>query len=411
MRVEASRAGLTRRSRFGCGVAVFTAAVVAGVGCLLAALFFVVSGGGSQVAASFIRAQPGAVHWDSHTRLTALLIGRASDDPGSVADSLTVATFDPAAQSVRLLSIPTNLWVNIPGYGPGRLGDALADGGTREQVLTVESALRVPLPYYAVAGPKVMAEVTDALGGVTVGLSAPLSLGGIRLGAGRRHLDGRAAVAYAHPGAADPQSVYAGLLRQQSVLFALKKQTFTTQNFFRIPGLLSSLGGSVHTNFPYDQVLDLTHQLSAVPSVNMTGETLSYLNGTVAGYDAQNGEVSLPNWQAIRTLARAVVPPDRSVAGAALTVVNGTGVTGQAVTLTAWLRGDAVHVSGYRGGPPQGYATTHVQISPAAGAPARALARTVALLLQVPVVTGPVPAGSPQVLLLMGRDYQDPTQQ
>jgi LCP family protein required for cell wall assembly len=390
---------------------VLTALIVAAAGSIIAAAFFLFSAGSSQVAASFIHAQAGAVRWDPHTRLTMLLVGRSSDQPPSAAAALTVATFDPPAGTVQLLSIPPNLWVSIPGYGPGRLGDALADAGIREQVLTVESVLRVPIPYYTVAGPHTMAQITDLLGGVTVHMSGTLSLNGTRFRAGAQHLDGPTAVAYGSVVAGDPQGELTAMQRQQTLLFALKRRSFTAQNFFRIPAIISTMGGSVATNFPYDQVVALLHTLNAIPDSHMTGDALSYLNGSVSGYDAQNGEVSLPDWQHIRLVAQRMIPPDGLRGLGSITVVNGTGVAGQAVTLAAWLRGDRVRVAGFETGPANGYAKTQVVVGRGAGTRSLALAHTVALLLQVPVTRSRVPAKGPQVMVCLGRDYQDPTQQ
>jgi LCP family protein required for cell wall assembly len=411
VRVEASRAGQTRRTRFGCGVAVLTALIVAIAGSVIAGAFFLFSSGSSQVAASFIHAQPGAVHWNTHSRLTVLLVGRESDGPSAPAASLTVAAFDPVANTVQLLSIPTDLWVTIPGYGPGRLGDALADAGIREQMLTVESVLRVPIPYYVVSGPQTVAQIVDTLSGVHVRLDAPMSLKGVRFRSGLRQINGAEAVAFAGGIAGDPQGALSAMMRQQALLFALKRQTFTTQNFFRIPNIVSTIGGSVTTNFPYDQVVGLVHMLNHVPDNHMTGDALSYMNGSITGYDAQNGEVSLPNWHRIALLARQMILPGGLPGVGKVTVVNGTDVVGQAAALAAWLQGDRVHVASYQTGPATGYAKTRVVVARGANSRTLALAHTVALLLQVPVAAGQVPARGPQIMVCIGRDYQDPTQQ
>jgi len=201
------------------------------------------------------------------------------------------------------------------------------------------------------------------------------------------------------------------MLRQQSVLFALEHQLFTAQTFFRIPDILSGLGGSVDTNFPYNQVVPLVHMLQGVPNSRMTGDALSYLNGSTTGYDAQNGEVSLPDWGQIRLLAQTMIPAGDVRNLGAVAVVNGTGTPGQAVSLGAWLRGDRVRVSGYQSGPPRGYSNTSVVIGRGAGTRTVALAKTVATLLQVPLRLGRMQAAGAQVAVLMGRDYQDPTQQ
>ena len=411
MRVKTLRAGESRRARFGCGVALLTAAVVAAIGSIAAAVFFLISPGSGGAVASFIHAQPGVVRWDGHSRLTVLLIGRRSDSPNSPAASLTVGTFDPSTRRVGLLSLPPDLWVNIPGYGPGRLGDALSDAGIREQVLTVESVLRVPVPYYAAIGPQMMSQVTDLLGGVTLRLDAGTTLHGQQLHAGTRHLDGPTALAYASSSGLDPRGSLVSIQRQQSVLFALVEQSFTAQNFFRIPTIINTVGGSIATNFPYDQIVSALHQLARVPRSQMTGDALSYVNGAVTGYDAQNGEVSLPDWQHIRHLAQRLMPSSGIRPLGSVSIVNGTGVAGQAVTLADWLRGDGIRIAGYTSGPPAGYVRTRVEVARGAGPRTLSLARTVSLLLQVPVSVSAGNAPSSSVTVRMGRDYQDVTQQ
>jgi LCP family protein required for cell wall assembly len=388
-----------------------TAFLVAVAGTLIALAFFVLAGHSTQVAASFIHAQPGAVHWNENDRLTILLIGRASDGNDSPAASLALATYDPQTRSARVLSIPTNLWASIPGYGPGRLGDALSDGGIRVTVLTVESVLRLPIPYYAEAGPRTMAQLVDAFGGVTVHSPAPLQLGGDRFAAGPVHLNGARALAYSAASGSDPQSTLATMQRQISVLLALKRQSFTPQAFFRIPNLINTLGGSVTTNFPYDQIVDVARDIGALPNSRLQTTALSYLNNTVTGYDAQSTQVQLPDLQRIGSLAQHWIPTSYIRGLGSVTVVNGTGTPGQAASLGAWLGGENVRIGRLLTGPPAGYATTRVQYSRNAGPHVRALALSVATLLQIPASAVATPVGGSGVVVLMGRDYQDPTQQ
>ncbi len=409
MRVEASRAGRTPRARFGCGVAILTTVIVAAAGTIAALIFFLLSGRSTQVAASFLHAQPGAVRWNENERLTILLMGRESDASRARASSLVVASYNPPTRKLTLLALPTNLWVSIPGFGPGAIGDALADGGVHEAVLTVESVLRVSIPYYAVVGPHALSQIVDALGGISVQSPAAIVLHGIHFSAGSQHLNGPRTVLYGQPGAGDPQSALAATQRELAILLGLEHQSFTSQNFFRIPNVVNAFGGSVTTNFPYDQILDLARKISAVPAGNQSGESVSYLNNTAVGYDSQSTQVLLPDWQAIRSLAQQSMPSTALRALGRVTLVNGTGTSGQALTLRSWLQGDNVRVGAVEAGPANGYAQTEVMVPRSAPPAATSLAETVATLLQVPLASTRG-AGS-GVVVRMGQDYQDPTQQ
>ncbi|HEX6508097.1 MAG TPA: LCP family protein [Chloroflexota bacterium] len=412
MRVEYSRAGETRRTRLGCGVAVLTALFVSIVVSIFAAVFFLLSAGSSQVAASFIHAQPGSLAWDQHSRLTILLLGRSSDsDPAAATNSITVAMYDPAAQRIQLLSIPPNLWVTIPGFGEGRIADAYGDGGTRLALLTVQSVLHIPIPYYVVLGPHTLNQAVDGMGGVTVTVPQAITIAHAHFSPGTTHLDGQATLRYSAIASGDPQDTLAGMQRQQQLLLALRRQTFSPQSVFHIPTIINTLGGSVSTNFPYDQVIDLVHRLDSVPSRQIAAESLSYANNTVTAYASQNGPVMLADWQHIQRVAHSLFPMKSVPGSGAVEVVNGTGVPGQAVSLASWLRSDGVRVSGYATGPAAGYSATTVVVARNATSGTRQLAGTVATLLQTPVVTGSSSGRPNRVTVQLGRDFQDPTQQ
>jgi len=100
--------------------------------------------------------------WDGGSRINVLFIGLdyrdwlAGEGPPR-SDTMILFTIDPITKSAGMLSIPRDLWVNIPGfnYGPINtayaLGEAnkLPGGGPGLAMKTVSQFIGVPLQYYA----------------------------------------------------------------------------------------------------------------------------------------------------------------------------------------------------------------------------------------------------------------------
>lgn len=97
-----------------------------------------------------------------------------------------------------MVSIPRDSYVPIPGHGKDKINSAFAMGGATLLTQTVEQATGLRLDHYAEIGFSGFAALVDALGGITVCPTAPISdpLAGIDLPAGCQKLEGRAALGY-----------------------------------------------------------------------------------------------------------------------------------------------------------------------------------------------------------------------
>ena len=97
-------------------------------------------------------------------------------------DTIIVVAIDYEAKQVGLLSIPRDLWVNIPGYGMGRINQVDVQGEIQkypgggpalaQQVILDE--LGIPTKNWVRLRLEALPELVDALGGVTVTLTCPL---------------------------------------------------------------------------------------------------------------------------------------------------------------------------------------------------------------------------------------------
>ncbi|OBF74309.1 LytTR family transcriptional regulator [Mycobacterium sp. 852002-51613_SCH5001154] len=99
---------------------------------------------------------------------------------------------------VTMVSIPRDSYVPIRGHGKDKINAAFAMGGAPLLAQTLEQATGLRLDHYAEIGFGGFAGLVDALGGVTVCPTTPLSdpLAGIDLPAGCQKLNGRNALGY-----------------------------------------------------------------------------------------------------------------------------------------------------------------------------------------------------------------------
>ena len=130
----------------------------------------------STVGAPLIELPPA---WDGASRVTVLIIGLdyRDWDAGSGAprsDTMMLLTIDPQTKTAGMMSIPRDMWVNIPDFEYNRINTAyslgeswkLPGGGPGLAVKTVEEFLGVPIQYYAQIDFTTFERVIDEMGGV-----------------------------------------------------------------------------------------------------------------------------------------------------------------------------------------------------------------------------------------------------
>ena len=120
--------------------------------------------------------------WDGASRVNILVMGvdygdwSADRDGPSRTDSMILLTLDPITKEAGMLSIPRDLWVNIPGFEHGRINTAhalgesykLPGGGPALAAKTVEEFLGVPVQYYAVISFDAFTRMVDEIGCINI---------------------------------------------------------------------------------------------------------------------------------------------------------------------------------------------------------------------------------------------------
>jgi len=219
--------------------------------------------------------------WDGASRVTMLIIGldfrdweTSVDAPRS--DTMIVLTIDPVTMTAGMLSIPRDLWVNIPGFGYSRINNAyslgesykLPGGGPGLAMKTVENLLGVPIKYFAQIDFQAFERFIDEIWGVQVTPQVAVELDPI--GEGYDHVFLEAGVTYTLPGNlalayARNRSTGDGDIdraeRQQEVILGIRNRLLDPQYFLPIVGnanaLYQELSSGIHTNLSLDDALQL----------------------------------------------------------------------------------------------------------------------------------------------------------
>ncbi len=176
-------------------------------------------------------------------------------------DVIMLARVDPAANSVRALSIPRDLWVEIPGgHGYHKINAAFQIGLAKSPdldwqdaaALTAETILArfgVATDGVALMGMNRFPALIDAVGGVDV--TNPYELvdpawPDVNFPEGQIHLDGRQALVYTVSRGVDGDG--GRVMRQHLVLQALLERLQEPEMRARLPELVETMRGAVRTD-------------------------------------------------------------------------------------------------------------------------------------------------------------------
>ena len=194
------------------------------------------------------------VYFNAPGRTNILLLGLDSREPGSNlgrSDTIILTTILPSLPYVGMLSIPRDLWVDIPGYGANRINTAhffaeaeQLDSGPFSAIETVQSNFGVDVDYFVRLRFDGILDVIDSLGGVDVDLPRPMS----GYPAGVHHLNGEQALALVRDRAGSDD--FTRMERGQLFLKALLKRILTPSAWSHFPETLAVLAEMVDTNTP-----------------------------------------------------------------------------------------------------------------------------------------------------------------
>jgi LCP family protein required for cell wall assembly len=266
-------------------------------------------------------------------RTNVLLIGidAAPGRTEALTDTLIVVSLDPVGRTVSMVSGPRDL-ASVPlgdgnVYGPkinslaswaDRHPSQFPEGGTRTLENAVGALLGIPIHYYASVDLPGFVAMVDAVGGVDIQVTRPLS--DPKYGAwfgvdrawsiepGLHHLDGANALAYARIRKSPGENDYTRAARQQDVLVALRDRVVDAGVLMSLPRLMSAVGGSVRTDLPADRLPELA---ALVEQIGGSSTTKLVLGSPMikSGGSTQYGSIFLPVPSRIAAMSKVVFGP------------------------------------------------------------------------------------------------------
>ncbi|GGH88666.1 LCP family protein required for cell wall assembly [Pullulanibacillus pueri] len=197
----------------------------------------------------------------SATPINILILGvdERKGDKGR-SDTMIVASLNPSTNSMLMTSIPRDTRVQIPGRsGYSKINAAYAYGDEELAVKTVEKYLNIDIPYYVKMNMEGLADLVDAVGGITVNNDIQWTDEGFYKKGyvykkGQIYLDGPKAMGFVRMRHEDNRGDFGRNLRQREVIQGIlhKGKSFTSVT--KIDNVLDVLGGNVTTNLSFDDM-------------------------------------------------------------------------------------------------------------------------------------------------------------
>ncbi|GHV28741.1 transcriptional regulator [Synergistales bacterium] len=186
-------------------------------------------------------------------RINILLVGE-DDVEGSIrSDTMAFVAIDIDNRNVRVLSLPRDTRVQIPGHGTQKLNHAYAYGGVDLLRATVENFIGAPIQYYVKIDYDNFPKLVDIIGGVDILVGKPMKYEDRRghlkidIPAGKQHMDGETALKYVRF-RKDALGDIGRIMRQQQFLKALLHQMYMPENMLRFPTLAREITNTLKTD-------------------------------------------------------------------------------------------------------------------------------------------------------------------
>jgi LCP family protein required for cell wall assembly len=330
--------------------------------------------------------------WDGTERVTILLMGLdyrdwVSGDGPPRTDTMMLLTIDPVTKTAGMLSIPRDLWVEIPGFEHNRINTAyflgetnkLPGGGAALAMRTVENLIGVSVQYYVIVEFSTFEQMIDEIGGIDVLVKQRVKISPIGrlsrwLDAKPYHLDGPETLAYARARKTEGGD-FDRAERQQQVALAIRDRIV---GFDMIPTLITKAptlyrqfqagikSNLIDPSAPPDQLVNQLQQVISLGLLAMEIDPTTIKKGVIGPPDMvllsilpTGAEVLKPVPDQIRglrdeifTSTSAIMPSISTndpmnaavLESARLAVLNGAGVEGLAGRTAQFLEGQGLNV-------------------------------------------------------------------
>lgn len=308
-------------------------------------------------------------------RVNVLVAGNSADDPGhngaNLTDSIMILSIDTRKKTAMMLSVPRDLWVEIPGHGHSKINAAYTYGGMDTLKDVIETNLDMPIHYTALVNYAAFKDAVDAVGGITITIKSddPRGIYDSSLDwtsrtccalakypNGTVNLNGKQALNLARArgegyGSYGFNADFTRTENQRLMLMAIRSkalQSSTLSNPLKISNLISAVGQNVTTDLQLKEIQTLYSYTKDVDASKIDSYNLNTLKGEdttmLSNYTSPDGQSALipaegvDNFDAIAVqIKRLFTASPVAKEAASVVVLNATETAGLARSQSAVL--------------------------------------------------------------------------
>jgi LCP family protein required for cell wall assembly len=356
-------------------------------------------GGAATAAALKVNVNPNLLKGEGDGRVNVLMLGRGggTHDGPDLTDTMLLASIDPINDTATLLSIPRDLWVDIPSKGAMKINSAWetgefaylgseASGSTNPKAIqagfnqvdqTVQSVLGVSIDYNVLVNFQAFQQAVNTVGGVTINVPAALvdptmawqnNNNPVLANAGIQSFTGSEALNYVR--SRETTSDFARAQRQRAVILALENKVETLgilSNPFKISSLFNTFGNNVATDLSLSnatRMFSIVKNIASdkVSSIGLADAPNNYVTtGNLDGQSIDLPSAGLFNYSAIQTFVREQLKdPYILKENAKILVLNGTIEPGLATAMASQLQTYGYNIVGAANTPTSGWSQTQL---------------------------------------------------
>ncbi|HEY8999158.1 MAG TPA: LCP family protein [Candidatus Saccharimonadales bacterium] len=251
-------------------------------------------------------------------------VGRTDGGGGQqLTDSIMIVSIDTQNHTAFFLSVPRDMYVDIPGFASSKINAAAEDGasaygshpeydangmGLLSQV--VSQKMGITVDYYALVDYAAFENAVDAVGGISVNIQSSDSRGLydpsvtsptdsrplVDLTNGVHKLNGQEALGLARARGDSAgsygygQSDFTRTQNQREMLIAIEDKAVTAgvlSNPIKLGNLFDSFGSNIETDMTLGNARELYNVFKKIPSASIASESLNSANG----HDLLTGKV------------------------------------------------------------------------------------------------------------------------
>lgn len=218
-------------------------------------------------------ARPPAPHGDERF----LVVGLTQDLHRT--DSVMVIQWDAKRHQARILGVPRDIGVVIPGIGLTKLVHAYSTGGPGRTRAAVVRLLNVPIAHYVVFSLPALRHLVDLIGGVPITVEKRMVYADreqglfINLQSGPQLLDGARAEQYLRF-RNDAEGDIGRIRRQQHFLRAALQAAHRPQVWIRLPQIIGAARAELGTDLTSEQLLGWAHEVDHLAPDAVSAQTI-----------------------------------------------------------------------------------------------------------------------------------------